>query len=82
MKNRTKKTSTANIRVGNNAIVCQRGPTIDIAVQIERLNSRDRTIQSRLGVIHAESSKLYAEQAGIQVKRLELMRAFDGAAKP
>ena len=58
------------------------GPTVTIAVQIEKLNSRDRTIQSRLGVIHAESSKLYAEQAGIQVKRLELMRAFDGAAKP
>jgi hypothetical protein len=58
------------------------GPTVDIAVQIEKLNSRDRTIQARLGVIQLESSKLYNEQAGIQVKRLELMRAFDGAAKP
>jgi ribose 5-phosphate isomerase len=61
---------------------CPSGPTIDIAVQIEKLNQRDRTIQSRLGVIQSESTKLYNEQAGIQVKRLELMRAFDGAAKP
>lgn len=61
---------------------CPSGPTIDIAVQIERLNARDRAIQSRLGVINLESSKLYNEQANIQVRRLELMRSFDTAAKP
>jgi hypothetical protein len=70
------------VKKTKNPEFCSDGPTVGIAVQIEKLNRRDRTIQDRLGVIHAESSKLYAEQAGIQVKRLELMRAFDGAAKP
>lgn len=58
------------------------GPVVNIAQQIETLNKRDLQIQSRLGVIGAESAKLCAEQAGIQVRRLELMRSFDSVAKP
>lgn len=58
------------------------GPVVNIAQQIETLNKRDLQIQVRLGVIGAESAKLYAEQTGIQVRRLELMRSFDSVAKP
>lgn len=57
------------------------GPIVTIAQQIESLNKRDLQIQTRLGVLGAESAKLCAEQSGIQLRRVELMRSFDNVAR-
>lgn len=57
------------------------GPVASIGQQIDKLNVRDNAIQARLGVIGAESAKLCTEQAGIQLRRVELMRSSDNAAR-
>lgn len=54
---------------------------VEVATSIAALNKRDRAIQQRLGSLNAESARLSAEQSGIQLRRLELMRSFDGAAQ-
>lgn len=52
-----------------------------ISDQIHAFNKRNEAIQNRLGVINAESAKLWAEQHGNDIRKLELMREHDSAAK-
>lgn len=54
---------------------------VELSTEIEKLRQRNGKIQGRLGVINAESSKLYSEQHANELRILVLMREHDAAAK-
>lgn len=83
-RNRSPRRSQAKAGSQPFRIAAQLKPATPVeakGAEIDALNDRDRKIQDRLTKIHAESSGLYNELHGIEVKRLEKLRELDQLAR-